>query len=95
MINFALSSAPSTDNPCLLILREKGYKLQITSLGDSSGERVCTYMAEKDGIRFAGNSGLSSWDWLLFGNITARTGIGKSLIFWTKPSSEEEDEFDA
>jgi hypothetical protein len=57
MIHFALSSAPSTDNPCLLILREKGYDLQITSSVEANGERLCTYTAERNGSRFAANSG--------------------------------------
>ena len=54
--SFCLSSAPSTTNPCLLILRDKGYKLQVTSEKQPSGEVLCIYVAEKDGRRFAGNS---------------------------------------
>jgi hypothetical protein len=53
---FCLSSASSTTNPCLLILRDKGYKLQVTSERQPKGEDLYIYVAEKDGRRFAGNS---------------------------------------
>jgi hypothetical protein len=56
-IHFSLSSAPSTDNPSLLVLREKGYRLEIISYKRLGRYPSCIYIAEKDGHRFAGNSG--------------------------------------
>ena len=83
-INFALSSAPSTDNPCLLILREMDYKLQITQSAESEGQTLCTYIAEKDGKRFAANSGPE-----LLGLVTLWDRYGES---WNRQEPDIMDE---
>jgi hypothetical protein len=78
----------------LLILREKGYRLQLTSSGDANGERICTYMAEKDGNRFAGNSGPE-----LLGLVTLWEHFGEG---WNRQEPDvlgevttDEEDFDA
>ena len=56
IIMFYLSSTVATINPCLIILREKGYTLRIECSRKKSGESVCVYSAETSDRRFAGMS---------------------------------------
>ncbi len=47
-----ISAAGNTNNPCLLILREKGYRLWLEPM-----EQGSLWCAEKDGVGFMGHSG--------------------------------------
>lgn len=49
---FYLSSTAATDNPCLIILRDKGYSLRVECCKEN-GESVCVYSAETCDRRFA------------------------------------------
>ncbi|QDT88285.1 hypothetical protein MalM14_59820 [Gimesia chilikensis] len=49
---FGISSAGNTHNPCLIILREKGYELWLE--WREIGSLFC---ARKDGLKFKGTSG--------------------------------------
>lgn len=82
--DFCLSSAPSTTNPCLLILRDKGYKLQATCERQPTGETLCIYIAEKDGRRFAANSSPE-----LLGLVTLWENYGES---WNRQEPDLMDE---
>ena len=83
-VNFCLSSAPSTDNPCLLLLREKNYRLRITCSKKLSRESLCIYIAEKEGRRFAANSGPE-----LLGLVTLWENYGEN---WNRQEPDIMDE---
>jgi hypothetical protein len=51
---FNLASAGNTGNPCLFILRNKGYEVKLVNIAD---ER-CLYVGFKQGRRFVGDSAL-------------------------------------
>lgn len=54
---FFLSSAASTTNPCLLLVRDKGFRLRMTRERRPGGRVRCIYIAEKEELRFAADSG--------------------------------------
>jgi hypothetical protein len=54
---FTLSSTAATDNPSLLVLHEKGYKLRIRCYRKVDGTSYCLYFAMTDELRFTANSG--------------------------------------
>lgn len=54
---FALSLTAATDNPALIVLREKGYTLRVSCSRRRDGSTSCSYVAVADGRRFAATTG--------------------------------------
>jgi len=54
---FSLGFTHGTHDPCLIVLRDKGYALRVTGGRQTDGEPHCVYVAEAEGRRFAATSG--------------------------------------
>jgi hypothetical protein len=81
---FSLALTAATHNPCLIILREKGYRLRISCGRRRSGSSDCVYMAEAEGRRFAAMSGPE-----LLGLVTLWEHFGED---WKRQTPDIEDE---
>jgi hypothetical protein len=72
MKTFSLVAAGNTTNPALLVLRSKGYALQI----EQEGDEATVYIARKDGREFLGYSAAE-----LLGLVTLWENLGED---WNK-----------
>jgi hypothetical protein len=53
----SISSAGNTENPCLLVLRDKGYRFEIFCKDPPPADSpACIYVAHQGDRRFSGNS---------------------------------------
>lgn len=56
-MTLTIGVAPNTENPCMLVLRARGYTLRQWFVRDKEGEHDQHFEAIKEGRRFVGESG--------------------------------------
>jgi hypothetical protein len=81
---FSLGFTSATHNPCLILLREKGYALQVSCGRRGNGDSFCNYVATAEGRRFSATSGAE-----LLGLVTLWEHFGEG---WNRQTPDIVDE---